>query len=413
MIHPWCPPPRLNGSARRILVALTGGLPEATLASGFLDGLRLRHPKAEILILAPIHHARAIQNHPAPSRVIPIPDGLELRLGLQAWTEPSVQHLLSNIHALGCDLALAPSPQRSCIGDLAILATGAPLRVGWRTPIPWAEQDADADGWNHFYTHLASVGAAPMDGPEGYDQFAHVLGLDAGTHDKAWPEDPKARKTFDQVIATLRPGAGGWLGLWCSPGGATGSTDWGLALHPVLRERFMGLMLFGPGGLRETLTAPHRWKEIPSLDLREIREATELLVALSRCRAVVGGAGPWIHVCASQRVPFLALSTGNALNRFGPRFPFGTTIHQPSSNAHPIGTCGEGSAQHEAIPPEAVTQALRITLDQPGERPRLMVCPQEGVAFHPDLIPGTTLFERLEFAPDTVPVPHPAPSGQG
>jgi len=389
MTDPWCPPPRLNGSARRILVTLTGGLPEAVLACGFLEGLRMRHPKAEILVLTPIHHARALRNHPALSRVVPIPEGLELRLGLQAWTEPPLLQLLSAIRGLGCDLALAPSPRRSCLGDLAILATGAPIRVGWHTPVSWAEHDADADGWDHFYTHLTAADGDPADESGGFERFAHVLGLDAGARDKVWPEDPKARKAFDQVMANLRPKPPGWLGLWCSPGGdATGSTDWAQALRPVLRERSLGLMLLGPGGVREALVHPQRWVGLPLMDLREVREASEILEALNRCRAVVGGAGPWVHLCASRRVPHLTLSTGSALERFAPRSPLATLIHQPVSGA---------------VPSEAVTQALRLALDRPGDRPRLMISPHEGPAFNAERILASNAFERLAFVPDSAP----------
>lgn len=392
--------PRLEGTARRILVVLKGGLPEAILAGGLLEGLRLRHPRAQIVALAPARHALTIQRHPALSGVLTLPELLELKLGLQAWTDPAVRQVLETIRAWDFDLAIAPSPWRDALVDLAVLASGAAIRVGWQTLSPRGEHEVDGQGWDAFYTHLLRLEHAPYAETDRYRHVATSLGLDPGADRLAWPRDEAEVRTIAIHLAKAGRDVA-WVGLWCGPGDATGFRKWREALRLRLFEQGMGLMLLGYAGLRFSMEESEAWSGLPVLDMRGCRLAGEMLEAVAHCRAVLGVEGPWVHLCAARSVPHVVLAGGEAFGRHAPLSPLATAVCHPMACYFCGGHCDQGGRVClRRIPPEAVSEALRRALERSGDRPRLLVCPNSDEdALDLDTLLAEDAFERLAWPP--------------
>jgi ADP-heptose:LPS heptosyltransferase len=285
------------------------------------------------------------------------------------------------------DLALAPSPRRDDLTDLAMLSCEAPLRIGWESPYPRGENATDGEGWDAFYTHLIPLRDAPYSEPERYQHVAKVLGLDPGDQELSWPSLPEATRAVARRFATARKGPTSWLGLWCAPGDITGFHRWREALQPLLQQTpGLGLVLLGSGGWRLQPEIGSVWQDLPVLDLRGQLPAAEQLETLAACRVVVGIEGPWVHLCEARGIPQVVLLGGGAFARRAPLSPLAMAVCRPLACYFCDWACDQ-DARHclGDIPPAAITEAVRVTLSRPASKPRLMICPASPDAFPPPL----------------------------
>jgi len=370
------PSHRPDGSIQKILVVLNLGLPEAILAGCLLHGLRARHPHAKIIALAPASQLGAVKSHPSIDGVIAIPENAEMALAIPIWEEIAVRQLINSIRPEKFDMALAPSPTRNALVDMAILASDAPERIGWKAAVNRGEDEIDADGWDGFYTHLVDLLDAPHAEPDRYRHFVLALGMDPGEERLSWPVSKEAcRSTARRLGATGGPKTSTWLALWCGPGDSTGFHAWGEALRPILHANpTMGVILLGTGGRGALAEDATRWGKSRCLDLRGSLAAPEALEMLSLCRVVVGEEGPWVSLCAARQVPHVVLVGGGAFGRYAPVSPWATAVCHPLACYFCDWACDQGG--HHClggIPPEAVMEGVRHALASSGTKPRLLV----------------------------------------
>ena len=356
--------PRLDGSARRILVVLRGGLPDAVLAQGLLGGLRLRHPSVQVHVTAPLKHAKSIQRHRSFAQVIPFPDGVGLQ-DADPWANPDLRRALNRIQELRFDAALAPSPQRDPLTDALVLASQAPLRIGWQSSHLLGGGEPDSAGWNAFYTHLLPTADAPYPEPERYRHFTSRLGLDPGPEALAWPGDANLAKAVQAKLSQAGWKGGPLVGVWFPPQSGTGFTRWGEVLGPVL-DRGLGVVLLGPGGGRLALGGA-------GLDLRATLSIEEQFECMALCRVVMGTEGPWIYPCAARKIPQVILAGGGEFGRHAPVTDFATVVCHPLACYFCAWACDQGGhACLGGLPPEVVGEALRRALEAPSPRPSLV-----------------------------------------
>lgn len=397
---------------RKILVVLKGGLPEAILAEELLQALRMRHPHARITALVPAGHAEAVAIHPAIHEVMVIPEVVELALSVPLWAEVALRRLMDSLHQGAFDLALAPSPARDALVDMAILASGASERIGWESSPPRGEDEIDARGWDGFYTRLIPLHGAPSAEPDRTLHFARALGMDPGEGPPSWPVCGRAqRAAAERLGAPADSKDSGWLALWCGPRDATGFQAWPEALRPVLEANpRMGLLLLGPGGRGPSSADPAGWKGVRCLDLRGSLAADEQLEILARCRVAVGIEGPWISLCIARRIPQVALVGGGAFGRYAPSSPWTTAVGLPLACYFCGWDCTQGGHHClSQIPPQAITEAVRCALGPVGTKPRLLLSPVDpdlGILpldLEPLLAPDSC--ERVRWPPVTPGLP--------
>ncbi|HWQ09002.1 MAG TPA: hypothetical protein VN436_07840 [Holophaga sp.] len=364
---------------RKILMVLTGGLPEAILAGCLLHGLRMRHPGARITALVPGGHVGAVQAHPAIHAVIAVPEAVELALAIPLWGEVGLRRLMESIRQEGFDLALAPSPARNALVDMAVLASEAADRIGWEVESGRGEDELDARGWDSFYTRLVDLKDVPYAEPDRYRHFVHSLGMDPGEELLSWPVCKRARRSAGEFLGPAQGGsqATTWLALWCGPRDATGYQSWREALRPVLKaDPTMGLLLLGPGGRSTSTAGLAEWEGLRCLDLRGSLAADEQLEILSRCRAAIGAEGPWMSLCIARQIPHVALVGGGAFGRYAPTSPWTTAVCHPLACYFCGWACDQGGHHClDRIPPQAVTEALKRALASAGKKPRLLISP--------------------------------------
>ncbi len=406
MTLPKAPFHRPADSIQKILVVLNLGLPEAILAGCLLHGLRVRHPNAKITALVPAGQLGAVQAHPGIDGVIAIPENAEMALAIPIWEEIAVRQLINSIRPEKFDLALVPSPTRNALVDIAILASDAPERIGWKTAVNRGEDEIDANGWDGFYTHLVDLLDAPHAEPDRYRHFVLALGMDPGEERLSWPVCKEACRSSARRLGAKggsKPSA--WLGLWCGPGDSTGFHAWGESLGPILHsDPNMGVILLGPGGRGALGEDVAWWGKSRCLDLRGSLAASEVLETLSLCRVVVGVEGPWVFLCAARKVPHVVLVGGGAFGRYAPVSAWATVVCHPLACYFCDWACDQGG--HHClgqIPGEAVTEGVRHALASSGTKPRLLVSPADPGLGIPPLDLGQLLdsdaYEQMLWRP--------------
>ena len=364
---------------QKILVVLKRGLPEAILAGCLLHGLRMRHPRAQIIALVPAGHVGAIEAHPAIHRAIAVPEVVELALTIPLWGEAALRRLMDSLRQEAFDLALAPSPVRDTLVDMAILASDAPERIGWKVAPQRGEDELDGRGWDSFYTRLIDPKDVPYAEVDRYRHFVRSMDMDPGEDSLSWPVCKRAYRSAGERLGTAQIGsqATAWLALWCGARDATGYQAWREALRPVLEaDPGMGLLLLGPGGRGASTAGPAGWEGQRCLDLRGSLAADEQLEMLGRCKVAVGAEGPWISLCIARKVPHVVLVGGGAFGRYAPTSPWTTAVCHPLACYFCGWTCDQGGHYCLGrIPPQAVAEAVWRALASAGTKPRLLLSP--------------------------------------
>jgi ADP-heptose:LPS heptosyltransferase len=356
-----------------ILWIQPGDLSGVVLASGILEGLRERHPRATLTALVSPEGARLLASCPGVD-LLPV-DGARAG-GDEAYRREIVQR----IQDLSADLAVNLQGERDVLGDLWVAASGARDRIGQGGPSPrlGAAQQATLD---ESYTELVGPGASE---PERLQAFLAPLDLQP-RHGRArvWAgaEDAQAAEALfreagldpDRTIALLDAVPDLSCGRW--PG----------VLDGICAERHFRVALVGPAPVGPDVPSPegpddpsHGGPGDPrprdAVDLRGRLDLPVLAAFLARCRLAVGGETDGMHMACAAGTPHVVALGGGAFGRAMPLSPLTTAVVLPLD----CFLCGWRCPYPRPhclkdLDPALLARAVRETLDTPSDRPRVLL----------------------------------------
>ena len=199
--------------AATVLVVLLGGLGEALLAEPLVQALGARYPGARLHLLTRNATRDLVGRLPGLASVVALPADLDTTFS-HAFLMQNLWRFMPEFKALRelkADLALAPAFCRDLLTDAAILASGAPCRVGWD-----GGTDADADAAmgktdarlpsealqrTFFYTHFLDAGGAPPDAWGRCVHFVRGLGLATAIQPPSLTPSDEAFAEADRFLA--------------------------------------------------------------------------------------------------------------------------------------------------------------------------------------------------------------------
>jgi lipopolysaccharide heptosyltransferase I len=309
---------------RRILLVKPSAVGDVIHTIPILSKLRARYPNARIDWLLTPAIAELVGRHPALSNVVPFD-----RRGLAGWWR-SPQHasglagLFHSLRSARYDLVVDLHGQfRSA---LFVLATGAPVRVGFDRPrkhLRNSPRNLPASAYKHgwtgarelswlAYTHHIKLPTLDAHAVDRYLRVGELLGFDESPPDFRFPIPAQAAKHVDELlgesgsrpIAVLFPGTQWETKHWTTAGFAA------VAKHLVARG--FGVVLAGSPA--ERVVCEQVAAGCPAaLDLAGKTTLSESAALVSRAAVcVTNDSGP-MHLASALGRPVVAI--------FGPTDP--------------------------------------------------------------------------------------------
>ena len=404
---------------RTVFVSLCAGLAETLAAIPLLRALQARFPAARIHALTRFSTRGLLAGEPALASVQALPEDLDTVfshafLVQNLWRFTRTFQVIKD---LGADLALTPSFCRDLLTDSALLASGAPWRVGWagRTDADTlAElerndpgQPSESTQRSYFYTHLLDPEGAPASDRDRMTDFAGRLGL--GAELAAAPFLPSVQdfRAADDFLAeqgldpdrTLAVFPGSWARLLRTGRlaeqieGGLGGRPWNILLLGTFLE---GMTLAG-----QNFPGPRRWVHA----FGKVDWSTTAAV-LKRLPMALGYDGEWVHLACAVERPHVLLAGGGSFGRQFPYSPWTTVACHPLECYSCDWHCRYAHLYClDEIRPDVVGAAMNLALQGTSGQPRV-VFPAEVGAPPPGAPQAAAPLETSEPS-RWVSIPHP------
>lgn len=352
----------------RILWVRTDSIGDNILAMAMLPSLRDNYPNAEITVLCQQHIVELYEACPLVNRVI----GFNRLKALQ--DDAYRTEMLGTIQAIGADLALNPVYSREPLTDLFTAASGARQRFALEGNLCNISA-VDRERNNRLYTGVLSSEGENKTELERHKDFLRGLGTANPRLELSFwvtPDDMAfAKRLFrDHDLTSEKT-----VALFAGAQHAVRLYDhYGTALADICQANDFAVLALGAAGDQgiNQLNLDAIGTRVVNLSgALTLRQSAALL---SLCRLAVGAETGLAHMACAVETPNVILLGGGHFGRFMPYSPLTSIVALPLECYGCNWQCRYNRVHCvRDVAPSAIEEAVRQTLAQTSDKPRLFV----------------------------------------
>lgn len=364
----FTPHNKTDNGVKRILWVRTDSIGDNILAMAMLPSLRDNYPNAEITVLCQQHIVELYEACPLVNRVI----GFNRLKALQ--DDAYRTEMLGTIQAVGADLALNPVYSREPLTDLFTAASGARQRFALEGNLCNISA-VDRERNNRLYTGVLSSEGENKTELERHKDFLRGLGTANPRLELSFwvTQDDMAfaKRLFrDHGLTSEKT-----VALFAGAQHAVRLYDhYGTALADICQANDFAVLALGAAGDQgiNQLNLDAIGTRVVNLSgALTLRQSAALL---SLCRLAVGAETGLAHMACAVETPNVILLGGGHFGRFMPYSPLTSIVALPLECYGCNWQCRYNRVHCvRDVAPSAIEEAVRQTLAQTSDKPRLFV----------------------------------------
>ncbi len=356
-----------------LLLVRTDLMGDNVLASALLPPLREKYPDATITLVCREEVAELYTASPLLHRIIGFNN--ERVHGDETYRES----LLKEIRALHADLCLNTLFSRTPLSDLFALEGGARITVAQAGDLRDISPEERRRNNGYYSRLLPNSGTVKSEFQRHHDFLA---GIGIGCDDLELPfwALPEDQENVEQLFRESGLVPEKTIIFFAGPREGTKRYDgYGTALAGICREQGLSVIALGTHRERAVTQLILDATGVQTLNLCGATTIRQSGVIISICRLAVGTDTEFAHVACAVGTQSVILLGGEEWGRFLPYSPLTSIVSLPLDCYGCNGNCRYQRAHCIAgIAPETMARAIRETLAELSDRPRLFAQGSEG-----------------------------------